>query len=251
MAKEHKASTLGNRHPPHNWEYADATARLAATGFLPADVGELARQLDTNVLWMLTDDSPATWQSVAATSVTGTFTTEEGDVAVSAATATLDFDASDFNLTESPAGEVNVGLNYGTGAGQPAEGTHAHAGVLSTVTLAFGDGTNVIASTERPQRFTVPVGMTITKRIVRSEDGTSGSIEFLVKRAAAGSTTFTEISASPDRPALSSDTEDTSTDFSSWTDTTLDAEDTVETRVNGSPTSVKDVSVVFILSRSL
>jgi hypothetical protein len=46
------------------WEYADATARGAATGFTTSDVGKIARQLNDNTLWMLTDDSPVTWQAV-------------------------------------------------------------------------------------------------------------------------------------------------------------------------------------------
>ena len=51
-------------HRPYSWEYADATARAAATGFTTNDVGKLARQLDDNTLWMLTDDSPETWVAV-------------------------------------------------------------------------------------------------------------------------------------------------------------------------------------------
>lgn len=52
---------------------------------------------------------------------------EEG-VSVDTDITVLDFDGSDFNLTETPENEVNIGLNYGTGAGQPAEGNHTHAG---------------------------------------------------------------------------------------------------------------------------
>jgi hypothetical protein len=51
-------------HRPYTWEYANAAARTAATGFVPADVGRLSRQLDTNVLYMLTDDSPVTWTQI-------------------------------------------------------------------------------------------------------------------------------------------------------------------------------------------
>ena len=39
------------------------------------------------------------------------FTTQEGDVNVDAATATLDFVAADFDVTSSPAGEANVALS--------------------------------------------------------------------------------------------------------------------------------------------
>jgi hypothetical protein len=58
---------------------------------------------------------------------THSFTVSEGGVALDTDISTLDFDASDFVLTESPENEVNIGLAYGTSAGTPAEGNHAHA----------------------------------------------------------------------------------------------------------------------------
>lgn len=59
---------------------------------------------------------------------------QEGDVTVVTEAAYLDFDASDFNVTESPAGEANISLAYGTSAGTPAEGNHAHpAGALDSL----------------------------------------------------------------------------------------------------------------------
>lgn len=59
-----KHSELTNIHVPYNWTYADETAREAAAGLTSSDVGKLARQLDDNSLWMLTDDSPLTWVAV-------------------------------------------------------------------------------------------------------------------------------------------------------------------------------------------
>lgn len=57
----------------------------------------------------------------------GTITVQEGDANVDTAVATLDFDASDFNITSSPAGEANVALNYGTAADQPLNSTAGDA----------------------------------------------------------------------------------------------------------------------------
>lgn len=57
----HKEIVLAQRHAAHTYEYANAAARVAATGFVPADVGKLALQLDTMALWILSDDSPVTW----------------------------------------------------------------------------------------------------------------------------------------------------------------------------------------------
>jgi hypothetical protein len=61
---EHGTVPLANIHRAHNWEYADATARLAGAGFLADDVGKLALQLDDGTYWRLTDDSPITWEQV-------------------------------------------------------------------------------------------------------------------------------------------------------------------------------------------
>jgi len=58
---KHSNLTGASIHVPHRWEYADATAREAATGFVPSDVGKLALQLDSGAYWRLTDDDPITW----------------------------------------------------------------------------------------------------------------------------------------------------------------------------------------------
>lgn len=60
-----------------------------------------------------------------------TITVQEGDVTASATVDTLDFDASDFTVSISPAGEANIGLAYGTSAGTPAEGNHSHTSALA------------------------------------------------------------------------------------------------------------------------
>lgn len=65
MTKHSEASLV---HVAYSWSYTDASARTAATGFVPADIGKLARQLDNNTLWMLTDDSPVTWIAVGGSS---------------------------------------------------------------------------------------------------------------------------------------------------------------------------------------
>lgn len=47
-----------------SWDYADETARLAATGFVAADVGGFAIQRSDNTMWVLTSDSPIAWDAV-------------------------------------------------------------------------------------------------------------------------------------------------------------------------------------------
>lgn len=61
----HSALTGTNIHVPYRFTYADETAREAEAGAVPGDVGCLALQEDDNSLWMLTDDDPLTWVSVA------------------------------------------------------------------------------------------------------------------------------------------------------------------------------------------
>jgi hypothetical protein len=53
----------------YRWTFADATAR-AALSATAADVGQIARQVDDDSLWLLTDDSPLTWAQIGGAGVT-------------------------------------------------------------------------------------------------------------------------------------------------------------------------------------
>lgn len=81
---QHSLLPLGSIHRFHNWEYADATTRLAATGFTTDDVGRIALDLDTMRIFMLTDESPITWVDMTATGPTGpagpNHVTTKGDI---------------------------------------------------------------------------------------------------------------------------------------------------------------------------
>src|SRR5687768_3996534 len=66
MPIEHVEIPVGEIHIVHNYSYADSTARLAASGFVPADVGKMALQTDDGSLWVLTDDSPIVWEAANA-----------------------------------------------------------------------------------------------------------------------------------------------------------------------------------------
>ena len=96
----------------------------------------------------------------AVMALTGvTIDIKEGNVLRVAGARALDFDASDFNVADAGSDRATVGLAYGTVAGTPAEGDHAHlsskitdfteaaqdaAGALATdsasVTLTYHDG---------------------------------------------------------------------------------------------------------------
>lgn len=81
----HSEASIGARHPVHNWSYASAAVRTAATGFLAADVGKIAYQVDTQTLWALVDESPITWVSLSGSTVPGDLST----VIATGATSTI------------------------------------------------------------------------------------------------------------------------------------------------------------------
>jgi len=63
MPNYHGDIALGQRHAIHQWEYADAPTRVAATGFVAGDVHKLALQLADTTYWQLTATTP-TWVAV-------------------------------------------------------------------------------------------------------------------------------------------------------------------------------------------
>tara|TARA_Y100001978_G_scaffold197460_1_gene208374 strand:+ start:15 stop:719 length:705 start_codon:yes stop_codon:yes gene_type:complete len=63
MSGLHRTFSGEQVHVAHSYEYADATARANATGFVSTDLKKLALQLDDNSLWMLIGVEP-TWKRV-------------------------------------------------------------------------------------------------------------------------------------------------------------------------------------------
>lgn len=55
-------------HVNHNWTYADAAARIAATGFTTDDIGKDAWQQSDDTFWRLVDNSPITWKKLTPSS---------------------------------------------------------------------------------------------------------------------------------------------------------------------------------------
>ncbi len=70
----HDEVAVGDIHIIHQFEFADEAARTGASGLIPSDIGKVARQLDNDSFFILTDDSPVTWlpmaQGTPATTVT-------------------------------------------------------------------------------------------------------------------------------------------------------------------------------------
>lgn len=57
----HKDLEIGEIHRVHCLEYADASTREGASGFVTTDIGRVCRQLDDESYWVLEDNSPVTW----------------------------------------------------------------------------------------------------------------------------------------------------------------------------------------------
>lgn len=180
------------------------------------------------------------------THASSTITVQEEDVNVDTSVTTFDFDGSDFNVTSSPAGEVNISLNYGTSAGQPSEGNHSHSDTVG-FSVNLGNGSDVITSSEPPVFVTIPYGATITGWRMRSS--VSGSITLVVAKAATGSSTFTTISGS-EAPSLSSQTFNSDTSLSTWT-TAVTANDCLKFTVTGTPATVVRVECALTMTKTI
>lgn len=66
MSQFHRDAATGDIHKIHQWTYADSATKAAATGFASSDVGKIALQEDTLAYYILTDDSPITWQRLGS-----------------------------------------------------------------------------------------------------------------------------------------------------------------------------------------
>ena len=77
----HKEIPVGDRHAAHSFEYADAAARLAATGLVSTDIHKFGLQLDDGTYWRLVSISPLTWVEFGAKGADGTSVVLKGSVA--------------------------------------------------------------------------------------------------------------------------------------------------------------------------
>jgi hypothetical protein len=117
---------LNNNTKPYTWTYANAAARTGATGFVAADVGSWAVQLDDGTLWELTATTP-TWAQRAGGTVTAHATSHQvgGSDAFTGIVPASAFAPS--GLTGATAASRYVGATTG---GAPASGTFAVGDVV-------------------------------------------------------------------------------------------------------------------------
>jgi len=127
MAVQHKDAAIGKRHAVHNWSYANAAARAAATGFVAGDVGKIALQVDNSSLWLLTDDSPITWEWVG------------GDLDTLALLASPALTGTPTAPTASPGSDFKGSVKAATTTAGTLASDFENGDTIDGVTLATGD----------------------------------------------------------------------------------------------------------------
>lgn len=148
---DHEALGFGNIHRLPNWSVADATARTALTPTADDDF-KVAHQQDDDSLWLLTDYTGPTWVQIGGGGG-ATVIVQLNDVDVDTAAATIDFSTA-FTVTSSPAGEANVGMDFGTGAGKPAEGNHDHAATYQPLDSELTALAGLVSAADKLPYFT-------------------------------------------------------------------------------------------------
>lgn len=105
----HKNITTGDVHYIQNWSVADTTARDALT-VTATDVGKVCQVTGTSTYYILTDDSPMTWQAIGSiTSASNSFAT----IAVSGQSDVV-ADSSTDTLTLAAGSNITITTNAGT-----------------------------------------------------------------------------------------------------------------------------------------
>lgn len=87
----HDEISIGDVHQIHQYEFADAAARTGASGFVTADEGKVARQLDNDSFWVLNDPAP-TWGPLSASALIAATTVTDETLLNSAPAVGTDLD---------------------------------------------------------------------------------------------------------------------------------------------------------------
>ena len=104
----HDELSPGDIHRLQQYEYADATARTTASGFVAADEGKVARQLDDDSFWILIDATVPTWAPLTASALVPAATvTDETTLGIATAVGTsADYAREDHTHGSPPAATI-------------------------------------------------------------------------------------------------------------------------------------------------
>lgn len=164
----HKDITTGGIHYIQNWSVADNTARDALT-VAAADVGKVCQVTGTSSYYILTDDTPMTWQLIGNGAGTVTsVTSANSDATVATTTTTPVITIVQTPALRSATTTVNVSSATAPTSGQVLTATSGTAATWQTPSTGGGItlGTPVTLSTQTSVDYTgIPTG---TKKIVFS-----------------------------------------------------------------------------------
>ena len=115
---EHVVIGLGEIHRPHNWEWADATARANEVVTDTTLINCFGLQLSDNSLWRLSAAAPAVWTSVAGGGSIGSVASADGTVTVTTVGSAVDLSvpiaASTTNVVAQVRNTTGATLTKGT-----------------------------------------------------------------------------------------------------------------------------------------
>lgn len=133
---EHVDAPPGEIHKPHNYEFADATARAVDSGYAASDVGKLALQLSDHTYWSVKSVGPLVWEQM------GGYTHP-----ASHPPSIITQDATNRFVTDAE----KTAWNAKQPAGSYADATHDHAGVYDpagSAAAAQGASTPIAHATD-------------------------------------------------------------------------------------------------------
>lgn len=159
MSAIHSQQTVADGiHIIHSYEYANASARTSATGFVTGDIGKVARQLSDNTFWVLISTTP-TWSELTE-SGTSSFDVKDEGLSLGAKskinfvgpgiTATTDGgDPTQANVTITTATPVSTGTTNAAGSQDAlARADHAHKSTfLQSILAEVGVNTTTTSTT--------------------------------------------------------------------------------------------------------